>query len=142
MINFGVINLSDNWNFGHQVMFAQSSYDNSNKDDHTFANVVIRPIYNWSETMKTEFEAGYYTEENQWGMTGQIMKVLNLRSRKHGRQVLASGPDLKSVSMLLTLMISKTTTALVTTNLMNCHLVSKQKHGGNRLGLNQFTTPA
>ena len=70
VINFGVINMGDSWNLGHQVMYAQSSYDNSNKDDHTFANVVVRPIYNWSEIMKTEFEAGYFTEENQWGTKG------------------------------------------------------------------------
>ncbi|MCF7353227.1 maltoporin LamB [Vibrio sp. CK2-1] len=69
VINFGVVDLSENWDFGHQVMYAQSSYE-GNKEDHTFANVVMRPIYNWSEVMKTEFEAGYYTEENQWGTDG------------------------------------------------------------------------
>ncbi|GLT13770.1 maltoporin LamB [Vibrio algivorus] len=69
VINFGVVDLSENWDFGHQVMYAQSSYE-GNKKDHTFANVVMRPIYNWSEVMKTEFEAGYYTEENQWGTDG------------------------------------------------------------------------
>ncbi|OEF23607.1 maltoporin LamB [Vibrio rumoiensis] len=70
VINFGVINIGESWNLGHQVMYAQSSYDNSNKDDHTFANLVVRPIYNWSEIMKTEFEAGYFTEDNQWGNQG------------------------------------------------------------------------
>ncbi|MBD1575944.1 MULTISPECIES: maltoporin LamB [Vibrio] len=70
VINFGVIDMGSSWNLGHQVMYAQSSYDNSNKDDHTFANIVVRPIYNWSEIMKTEFEAGYFTEDNAWGSKG------------------------------------------------------------------------
>lgn len=69
VINFGVIDLSENWDFGHQIMFAQTNYD-GDKEDHTFANVVVRPIYNWSEIMKTEFEAGYYTEKNQRGEDG------------------------------------------------------------------------
>lgn len=63
VINFGVVDLSENWDFGHQVMYAQSSFED-NRDDHTFANLVIRPVYNWSETMKTELEGGYYTEDN------------------------------------------------------------------------------
>ncbi|WP_105901615.1 maltoporin LamB [Vibrio gangliei] len=69
VINFGVVDLSENWDFGHQVMFAQSSYE-GDKKDHQFANIVMRPIYNWSETVKTEFEAGYYNETNQWGTDG------------------------------------------------------------------------
>lgn len=69
VINFGVVDLSENWDFGHQVMYAQSSYK-GDKKDHTFANIVVRPIYNWSEIMKTELEAGYYTEDNQLGTDG------------------------------------------------------------------------
>ncbi|MFV0576466.1 MAG: maltoporin LamB [Vibrio sp.] len=69
VINFGVIDLNDKWNFGHQVMYAESTYD-GDKKDHTFANIVVRPIYNWSNTMKTEFEAGYFTEENKYGNDG------------------------------------------------------------------------
>ncbi len=64
IINWGVINLAGSWDIGHQVMYAVSTFDDSSKDDHTFANAVIRPVYSWNSTMKTELEAGYYIEND------------------------------------------------------------------------------
>jgi maltoporin len=90
IFNWGVAGLSDNWEIGHQILFAQakdvsttSQWTTSSetgvaggltvKDssltagqmDHTFANVVVRPAYKWNNNMKTVFEAGYYQEEKK-----------------------------------------------------------------------------
>lgn len=76
VLNWGVVGLGDNWEVGHQVMFASASdigenswdqasqgYAGLNKFDHTLANVVVRPAYKWNNIMKTIAEVGYYTEE-------------------------------------------------------------------------------
>lgn len=134
MINFGVVDLSENWDFGHQVMYAQSSYK-GDKEDHKFANVVMRPIYNWSETMKTEFEAGYYTEENQWGNDGadnEGTKFTVAQAWSAGSGFWAR-PEIRVYASYVD--DFKTTTALATTNQMKYRLVSKLKHGGNAIAL-------
>lgn len=62
LINWGVIAPSSTWEIGHQLIYANTSYDN--KDDHTIISAVIRPEYKWNDNVKTIFEAGYYDEDN------------------------------------------------------------------------------
>lgn len=69
IINWGVAGLSDSWELGHVVMYAQAS-DAFAKiggveatGDITSYNAVIRPMYKWDEHMKTVFEAGYFHDD-------------------------------------------------------------------------------
>ncbi|MCG2837260.1 maltoporin [Photobacterium sp. WH77] len=62
LINWGVIAPSSTWEIGHQLIYANTSYDS--KDDHTIISAVIRPEYKWNDNVKTIFEAGYYDEDN------------------------------------------------------------------------------
>ncbi len=61
IINWGVTGFGDAWELGHTVMFASAS--DTDTDDITAMNLVVRPVYKWDENMKTILEAGYYTEE-------------------------------------------------------------------------------
>ncbi|MGF1731038.1 maltoporin [Photobacterium kasasachensis] len=62
IINWGVMAPAANWEIGYQLVYANSSFDS--KDDHSIFNIVARPMYKWDENMRTIFEAGWFTEEN------------------------------------------------------------------------------
>ena len=59
LINWGVMNFGQSWEMGHQALYASSDYD---KGTHSLASVVVRPMYKWNDTIRTIFEAGYFTE--------------------------------------------------------------------------------
>lgn len=62
IINWGVIAPTNTWEIGHQIVYANSSFDS--QDDHSIFNVVVRPMYKWDENMRTVFEGGWFTEED------------------------------------------------------------------------------
>lgn len=69
IINWGVLPVGNNVEFGHQLVYGQSndvtiSKDNvsySGSDADTFS-AVIRPMYKWDEIQKTILELGYYRD--------------------------------------------------------------------------------
>ncbi|MGF1888561.1 maltoporin [Photobacterium profundum] len=62
IINWGVIAPTNTWEIGHQIVYANSSFDS--QDDHSIFNIVVRPMYKWNENMRTVFEGGWFTEED------------------------------------------------------------------------------
>ncbi|HGS5292208.1 TPA: maltoporin LamB [Vibrio cholerae] len=77
LLNWGVINLGENWEMGHQLAYlagsdigGQFGGDGANKNTYTGKSfdidqysVVVRPMYKWNDTMRTVFEAGYNAGE-------------------------------------------------------------------------------
>ncbi len=61
IINWGVIAPAKSWEIGHQLVYANTSFDNAK--DHSIFSAVVRPMYKWDDSMKTIFEAGYYDED-------------------------------------------------------------------------------
>ncbi|MCJ2377621.1 carbohydrate porin [Vibrio sp. ZSDZ34] len=67
VLNWGVVSLSENWEMGHQFLAARStdaaiSSTNRMKSDHDLVSAVIRPMYQWTDSVRTIFEAGAYQE--------------------------------------------------------------------------------
>ncbi|MEZ9699873.1 maltoporin LamB [Vibrio sp. 10N.261.46.E12] len=72
LINWGVMNLGESWEMGHQLAYLAGSdiggkdtsgnYTNQNFDIDQYS-VVVRPMYKWNDTMRTVFEAGYNAGE-------------------------------------------------------------------------------
>ncbi|GMQ49615.1 carbohydrate porin [Vibrio sp. 10N] len=67
LLNWGVVSLSEKWEMGHQLLAARStdaaiSATNRAKTDHDLVSAVIRPMYQWTDTVRTIFEAGAYQE--------------------------------------------------------------------------------
>ncbi|MDH6024578.1 maltoporin LamB [Vibrio splendidus] len=72
LLNWGVMNLGESWEMGHQLAYlAGSDIGGADKDgkytNKTFDidqySVVVRPMYKWNDTMRTIFEAGYNAGE-------------------------------------------------------------------------------
>ncbi|MEZ8783745.1 maltoporin LamB [Vibrio splendidus] len=77
LINWGVMNLGESWEMGHQLAYLAGSdiggqiggdgADSSNATGKTFDidqySAVVRPMYKWNDTMRTIFEAGYNAGE-------------------------------------------------------------------------------
>ncbi|WP_238132076.1 maltoporin LamB [Vibrio cincinnatiensis] len=67
ILNWGVMNLGESWEVGHQLAYL-SGYDiGTSKVDIDQYSVVVRPMYKWNDTMRTVFEAGYNAGENEKG---------------------------------------------------------------------------
>ncbi|MFH4488733.1 maltoporin LamB [Vibrio diabolicus] len=71
LINWGVMNLAEDWEMGHQLAYlsgsdiggqAAGAYTGKNFDIDQYS-VVVRPMYKWNDTMRTVFEAGYNSGE-------------------------------------------------------------------------------
>ncbi|MFW7524441.1 maltoporin LamB [Vibrio ostreicida] len=67
LINWGVINLGEHWEMGHQLAYLGGSDIGGTDSDSNFTNntfdidqfsVVVRPMYKWNDTMRTTFEVG------------------------------------------------------------------------------------
>ncbi|EOX1769427.1 maltoporin LamB [Vibrio cholerae] len=68
LLNWGVVNLGESWEMGHQLAYLAGSdiaghddngaYTGKNFDINQYS-VVVRPMYKWNDTMRTVFEAGY-----------------------------------------------------------------------------------
>ncbi len=63
VINWGVVAIGDNFEFGHQVLFAMASDVGVDGTDDTSFNVVFRPMYKWNKNMRTILELGAFSEE-------------------------------------------------------------------------------
>ncbi|PMH19643.1 maltoporin LamB [Vibrio breoganii] len=69
LINWGVISMGDSWEMGHQLSFhagqdiggtfKDSSISTGQQFDTSQYSVVVRPMYKWTDSMRTVFEAGY-----------------------------------------------------------------------------------
>ncbi|OOE63831.1 carbohydrate porin [Salinivibrio sp. IB282] len=72
LINWGVMNLGESWEMGHQFALLKGNdiggkdkdgnYTGENLDIDQFS-VVVRPMYKWNNTMRSVFEAGYNAGE-------------------------------------------------------------------------------
>ncbi|MGR5321542.1 maltoporin LamB [Vibrio alfacsensis] len=71
LLNWGVVNLAEDWEMGHQLAYlsgsdiggeAAGSYTGKNFDIDQYS-AVVRPMYKWNDTMRTVFEAGYNAGE-------------------------------------------------------------------------------
>ncbi|UPR53831.1 maltoporin LamB [Vibrio cyclitrophicus] len=69
ILNWGVMNLGESWEMGHQLAYLAGSDIGASKQDINQYSVVVRPMYKWNNTMRTIFEAGYNAGEqiNQAG---------------------------------------------------------------------------
>lgn len=63
LINWGVMNLGESWEMGHQLAYLAGSEIGASKQDIDQYSVVARPMYKWNDTMRTVFEAGYNAGE-------------------------------------------------------------------------------
>ena len=60
IINHGVISLGDSWDLSHQLVYGVTNdWNPGYSDKYETFSAVIRPVYKWTDTMKTIFEAGY-----------------------------------------------------------------------------------
>ncbi len=67
LLNWGVVNLAENVELGHQLAYLAGSDIGANNADIDQYSVVVRPVYKWNDTMRTVFEAGYNAGENEDG---------------------------------------------------------------------------
>ncbi|NUY55881.1 maltoporin LamB [Salinivibrio sp. EAGSL] len=63
LINWGVMNLGESWEMGHQLAYLAGSDIGASTLDIDQFSVVARPMYKWNNTMRTVFEAGYNAGE-------------------------------------------------------------------------------
>lgn len=62
IINWGVLSLGNNIEFGHSIRYAAATnVDGTDTNDSTFS-AVVRPVYKWTEQMRTIVEIGGFTE--------------------------------------------------------------------------------
>ena len=59
VINHGVISLGDSWDLSHQLVYGVGNEMWGGNDKVEATSIVVRPVYKWTDTMKTIFEAGY-----------------------------------------------------------------------------------
>ncbi|RQM72272.1 maltoporin LamB [Aeromonas jandaei] len=67
-INHGVIALgASNFEVGHQLVYGEANdvYVNKKLADIDTFSAVVRPAYNWSDTMKTYLELGYFKDNEK-----------------------------------------------------------------------------
>ncbi len=62
IINWGVVSLGDNIEFGHSVLYAQASDVDGTATDDTIFSVVARPMYKWNKKLRTIVEVGGFTQ--------------------------------------------------------------------------------
>jgi maltoporin len=63
ILNWGVMNLGESWEMGHQLAYLAGSDLGVDKHDSSQYSIVARPMYKWNDTMRTIFEAGYNAGE-------------------------------------------------------------------------------
>lgn len=64
LLNWGVVNLGESWEMGHQLAYLAGNDIGTAKADIKQFSVVARPMYKWDDTMRTIFEAGYNKGED------------------------------------------------------------------------------
>ncbi|MBP8127158.1 MAG: maltoporin [Aeromonadaceae bacterium] len=63
IINHGAISLGDSWDLSHQLVYGVGNEMWGGLDKWETYSVVVRPVYKWTDTVKTIFEAGYAKDE-------------------------------------------------------------------------------
>jgi maltoporin len=69
LINWGVSELGQNVEFGHQLVYASATGMWDGQDDFTTYSAVVRPMYKWNDNMRTILEAGYSQDDNDGSKT-------------------------------------------------------------------------
>lgn len=91
LINWGVMNLGESWEMGHQLAYLSGSDIGGADKDGNYTNktfdidqysVVVRPMYKWNDTMRTIFEAGYNAGERIIG--GETNPLTGLATEDFG----------------------------------------------------------
>ena len=74
LINWGVLAIGENIEFGHTVRYAMSTGVGANNSDDDSFSAVIRPLYKWDKRMRTILEIGGFVEtiNNQDGAGGKF----------------------------------------------------------------------
>ncbi|GMM88221.1 maltoporin [Vibrio fortis] len=74
LINWGVVSIGDNIEFGHTVRYAYATDVGANNTKDESFSAVIRPLYKWDEKMRTVLELGGFVEKinNQDGAGGKF----------------------------------------------------------------------
>lgn len=63
IINHGVISLGDSWDLSHQLVYGVANdWNKGYSDKYETFSAVVRPVYKWTDTVKTIFEAGYHDD--------------------------------------------------------------------------------
>jgi maltoporin len=69
LINWGVSEVGESFEFGHQLIYASATGMWDGQDDYTTYSAVVRPMYKWNDNMRTILEAGYSQDDNDGAKT-------------------------------------------------------------------------
>lgn len=100
-MNWGVINLGESWEMGHQLAYLSGSDIGATKADIDQYSVVVRPMYKWNDTMRTVFEAGYNGGEDISGADFEYSKFTVAQAWAMGNSFWAR-PELRVYGSYLT----------------------------------------
>ncbi|ASK53656.1 maltoporin [Vibrio tarriae] len=101
LLNWGVINLGEAWEMGHQLAYLSGSDIGTAKADIDQYSVVVRPMYKWNDTMRTVFEAGYNSGDNDKGEDFEYSKFTVAQAWAMGNSFWAR-PELRVYGSYLT----------------------------------------
>lgn len=101
LLNWGVINLGESWEMGHQLAYLSGSDIGTAKADIDQYSVVVRPMYKWNDTMRTVFEAGYNSGEDTSGADFEYSKFTVAQAWAMGNSFWAR-PELRVYGSYLT----------------------------------------
>ncbi|WP_418642616.1 maltoporin [Vibrio chaetopteri] len=69
LINWGVSEVGESFEFGHQLVYGVGEGMWDGQDKFTTYSAVVRPMYKWNDNMRTIFEAGYSQDDNDGAKT-------------------------------------------------------------------------
>lgn len=69
LINWGVSEVGQNVEFGHQLVYGVGEGMWDGQDKWTTYSAVVRPMYKWNDNMRTILEAGYSQDDNDGSKT-------------------------------------------------------------------------
>ncbi|GIB12596.1 maltoporin [Vibrio cholerae] len=101
LLNWGVVNLGESWEMGHQLAYLSGSDIGTAKADIDQYSVVVRPMYKWNDTMRTVFEAGYNGGEDTFGADFEYSKFTVAQAWAMGNSFWAR-PELRVYGSYLT----------------------------------------
>jgi len=101
VLNWGVVNLGDAWEMGHQLAYLAGSDIGASKADISQFSAVARPMYKWNDTMRTIFEAGYNGGEDDKGADFAYSKLTVAQAWAMGNSFW-SRPELRVYGSYLT----------------------------------------
>jgi maltoporin len=81
IIDHGVYKAGQNFDIGYSAFYSkldQPMYDWASKDNGTAYGITLRPRYLWNDTMSTQLEVGYYSEDMPWQSEAQDLNKVTL----------------------------------------------------------------